>query len=245
MSRLARIVFPGFPHHVTQRGIRRMDIFRDYNDRRKFIELLAKFTSRCRLEIWAYCLMSNHLHLVVVPPDKDLFSAAMRDSLSDYARFFNAIYGYKGHLWQERFYSSVMGPDYLWNAVRYVERNPLRAGMVYRAEDYPWSSAAFHCGLRMTDPLVSPNSPLLGGIEDWSEWLRTSDDASDQLLRRNTKTGRPTTASKEFLQMLESRLGRRIIPLKKGRRPQTPVADSDGVYPLETLSEDKSDLSPN
>jgi putative transposase len=240
MSRLARIVFPGFPHHITQRGVRRHDVFHDRKDRVEFMALLAKHTKRFCLEIWAYCLMTNHLHLVAVPVSKEAFSAAMRDSLSDYARYFNDLYGFKGHLWQARFYSSVMGPDYLWNAVRYVERNPVRAGMVSRAEYYEWSSAAFHCGLRATDDILSPNSPLVGGIEDWSSWLRNSDETADRLVRQNTRTGRPTTAAKDFLQMLESSLGRRVTPKKRGPLARTEISSKDPSVSFgNTLGRDK------
>ncbi len=155
--------------------------------------------------------MTNHIHLIAVPQEMESLSTAMRDLLSDYALHYNKRYGHKGHLWQERFYSSVLGPDHLWNAVRYVERNPVRAGMVARAEHYPWSSAVYHCGLRETDPIVSPQSPLIGTIPDWAEWLHWPEEKDEfGLLRRNTRTGYPT-APKEFIETLEHVLGRPII----------------------------------
>jgi putative transposase len=216
MARRARVVFPGLPHHVTQRGNRRQDVFRDVDDRLRFVELLADRTARAGLRIWAYTLMTNHVHLIVVPEEKESLANAMRDCLSDYARCFNVRAGWTGHLWQNRFYSSVLGPDHLWNAVRYVERNPVRARLVQRAEDYPWSSAAYHCGVRVTDPLLSPESPLVGAREDWSGWLKEfNDEADDELLRRNTRTGMPSGCD-AFIRRLERELGRSIAPQQRG-----------------------------
>src|SRR5262249_7892828 len=129
MTRHARLVSPGCPHHVTQRGNRRLDIFRDDHDRLKFIELLHLDINRYELAIWAYRIMTNHIHLIAVPQTLTSLSDAMRDCLSDYALFFNRRYDYVGHLWQQRFYSSYLGYEHVWTAVRYVEQNPVRAGI--------------------------------------------------------------------------------------------------------------------
>ena len=206
MARTARRVFPGCPHHVTQRGNRRQDVFRDDEDRLKFIELLRRYITRHQVAIWSYVLMTNHMHLVAVPETVTALSAVMRDCLSDYALFFNQRYGYVGHLWQQRFYSSMLGYDHLWAAVRYVERNPVRAEMVERAENYRWSSAAFHCGLQPTDPLICPNSPLIGANPQWSQWLEDEEPASElNQLRRNTRTGRATTSERVYRKVTKSR----------------------------------------
>jgi putative transposase len=228
MPRRARIVFPGFPHHVTQRGNRREDVFRDDADRRHFLYLFARYIKRDHVDVWSYTLMTNHVHVIVVPDKKESLSSAMRDCLSDYALYFNKRYSYKGHLWLQRFYSSVLDPDHLWNAVRYVERNPVRAGLVSQAENYPWSSAAFHCGLRRTDPLLSGDSPLIGGMPDWSAWLQLDEQSGEfDLLRRNTNTNRPT-GSKEFEEMLERICGRPILRRKPGRKAE--AGEQTGVW---------------
>jgi putative transposase len=220
MVREARLVSPGFPHHVTQRGNRRQNVFFNDADRHHFLSLLARYIRRDHLDVWSYTLMTNHFHLIVAPETKEGLSAAMRDSLSDYALYFNKRYGYVGHLWQQRFYSSVLDSDHLWKAVRYVECNPVRARLVERAESYPWSSAAFHCGLRVTDPILTGDSPLIGAIPDWSAWLNQSEEPGEfDLLRRNTRTNRPT-ASREFQQMLERLHGRVILRKKRGRKSQ-------------------------
>jgi putative transposase len=226
MSRSARIVLPEFPHHVTQRGNRRQDVFRDDQDRCTFLRLLAQYLKRYRVEVWSYTLMRNHIHLIAVPNTTEGLSATMRDCLSDYALFFNKRYAYNGHLWQARFYSSVLGTDHLWNAVRYVERNPVRAGIVDRAENYLWSSAAFHCGLRAADPIIQRKSPLIGAIPDWSAWLNVDEQAGEfDFLRLNTKRNRPTGSS-EFQQMLERLCGRPVLPRKRGRKLGSCKADS-------------------
>jgi putative transposase len=137
--------------------------------------------------------MTNHIHLVAVPKTLTSLSSAMRDCLSDYALSFNRRYGYVGHLWQQRFYSSMLGYEHLWTAVRDVGQNPVRAGIVSRAGHYPWSSAPFHCGIRPTDPLVCADSPLIGAIPNWSEWLNENEYTGEfDQLRRNTRTGRAT-----------------------------------------------------
>lgn len=229
MPRLARVVLPGFPHHITQRGNRRQDVFRTDADRLEFIEMLSVQTKAQSVSLWAYVLMTNHVHLIAVPEGFDSLAKAMRGLLSDYALAFNKRYGYNGHLWQARFYSSVLGPDYLWNAVRYVERNPVRAGIVAQAEDYRWSSAPYHCGIRTFDPLVSKESPLIGAIDDWASWLRVPDAQREfELLRQNTRTGRPSGA-KEFEKFVEGRIGRRIAPQKPGPHPQHAGLEPNGV----------------
>ncbi len=146
MSRVARIVVPGFPHHVTQRGNRRADVFEVDADYEAYLRFLKEYADRRGLAIWAYCLMTNHVHLVVVPEREESLGQALRDTHTVYAMHFNGRTDLSGHVWQGRFFSSPLDETYLWAAVRYVERNPVRAGMVERAEAYRWSSAQAHCG---------------------------------------------------------------------------------------------------
>ena len=148
MGRLRRVVVPGLPHHVTQRGVRRSATFSDARDRCIYLELLSEASRLFGLAVRSYVLMTNHIHLIAVPEHEDSLGKTMRDTHGPYASYFNRRYGFCGHLWQARFYSSPMDDGHFWEAVRYVENNPVRAGIVERAEDYPWSSAAAHCGLR-------------------------------------------------------------------------------------------------
>ena len=227
MTRNARLVVPGLPHHLTHRGNRREEIFKRLEDYRVYMRMLRKFLVEVKVRLWAYTLMPNHVHLITVPCHADSLSKLIHNVHGGYADFFNGLYGTVGHLWQGRFFSSVMDEGYLWNAVRYVERNPVRAGLVSRAEDYEWSSAAAHCGLR-DDPLLSNDMPLSPFITNWSEWLATGDpeDLNSQI-RQNTALGRPC-GSEFFIRGLEHDLGRSILPRKRGPKPKkTPSTDSD------------------
>ena len=217
MARLARIVLAGLPHHVTHRGNRKQDIFINDADRRTYLRLLLKYSRARKVRIWAYALMNNHIHLICVPTIRDSLARMLRDVHGDYAFRFNRRHGASGHLWQGRFYSTLLDDAHLVAATRYVERNPVRAGIVERAESYAWSSAAGHCGLRR-DPVVARDLPLLAEIPDWREWLH-GDELRDGLerLRSRTRTGRPL-GSAEFILDVEEQLGRRVRPLRPGPR---------------------------
>ena len=209
MERSARVVFPGRPHHVVQRGYRKRDLFYDDEDRLDFIIRLAEETRAAGVHIWAYSLMRNHVHLIAVPEETDSFSIAIGRCLAGYTRAFHIRHQSGGDLWHEPFYASPLVPQYLWDAVRYVERNPVRAGGVSRAEDYRWSSARYHCGLRDLDPLVSPSSPLKGALADWSAWLREPD--LDGRLANLRRKGRNRPAGpREFVGVFDLILDQRI-----------------------------------
>lgn len=228
MSRVARIVVPGFPHHVTQRGNRRADIFETDDDRYAYLRFLKQYADRHQLAIWAYCLMSNHVHLIVVPTHKDSLGKALHDAHTVYAMRYNTHTELSGHLWQGRFYSCPMDDGHLWDAVRYVERNPIRAGLVARAEDYPWSSAPGHCG-KLADPVLSRDFPPPGVIPDWSDWLKNEDDAHISQLRACTRTGKPC-GTPTFLTRLETLLDRSLQPKPRGRKPR-PIPANSGTDP--------------
>jgi putative transposase len=219
MSRIARIVVPGFPHHVTQRGNRWADTFETDEDREAYLRFLKKYCAKRSLSVWAYCLMSNHVHLVVVPQKEASLSRALRDAHAVYAMYFNSRTRLSGHVWQGRFFSCPLDESHLWAVVRYVELNPVRAGLVERAEDYPWSSAAAHCALR-SDSVLSKEFPPAGVIENWQDWLGKGghDDETHDAIRQQTRTGRPCGSSK-FLDQVENLLDRMLRP-KKGGRPR-------------------------
>jgi len=220
MPRIARIVIPDVPHHVTQRGNRREEVFLDDEDRRRYLVLLLEYSEKHALEIWAYCLMTNHVHFVVVPREADALAATFKPVDMRYTQHVNRRLHATGHLWQGRFYSCPLDEEHLWEAVRYVERNPVRPGMVKRAEKYPWSSAAAHCTGRK-DLLVQGGLEKRRVVRDWSAWLRQGDDdAMLKVLCMQTRTGRPA-GDASFVARLEKLCGRFLAP-RKGGRPRKP-----------------------
>jgi putative transposase len=220
MPRQARPVFAGVPHHVTQRGIQRSTVFIDHTDGAHYLDLLRHYTAQSDIEVVAYCLMPNHVHLVLIPPDKDALHRTLKSVHGRYASRFNRARDRVGHLWQNRYFSAPLDSDYFLNAVRYVELNPVRARLISRADEYPWSSAGAHCGLR-PDPLVTarPRSVLFRGIDDWGLWLsRGVSDDTLAAIRRQTFKNLPC-GSESFISGLESEAGKILRPRPNGRPP--------------------------
>jgi len=214
MARIPRVVIPGCPHHVINRGNRRQIVFFSQSDKRFFYDLLKQECDRAGISIWAYCLMDNHFHLIAVPDREDALAKGIGETDRRYSLFINIRNDWKGHLWQERFDSYPMGENYLYSAVRYVERNPVRAGIVKKAEDYHWSSAKAHV-YHEEDKLLSDNF-LVSDIPDWAEYLREETDESDrELFRSHARTGRPL-GSDEFIDKLENITGRILRKKKPG-----------------------------
>jgi putative transposase len=209
------------PHHVTQRGNRRADVFFDPRDREQYL-LLRRYAHRYGLRIWACCLMTNHVHFATVPVGQDSLGRGFRDTHQAYASWLNRRMRKSGHLWQGRYASSVLDDPHLWACVRYVARNPVRAGLVERAEEPAWSSAAAHCGHR-ADPLWSPVE-MPWAAEDWSAHLQTDDEEMVEAIRRQTLTSRPC-GSQDFVAPLEDALGRVLHPQKPGPKPKAPTRE--------------------
>ncbi|MBZ5499856.1 MAG: transposase [Acidobacteriia bacterium] len=217
MPRIARPIIPGIAHHVTQRGNRCENIFFEEADRQRYMQLLLEYSSRDGMKILAYCLMTNHVHLVCLPERAQTFGSVLRPLDLRYTQHINRTLGLTGRLWQGRPFSCALDDEHLKAAVRYVERNPVRARMVRKAERYPWSSAAAHCGLR-EDPLLSPLQGWVPvGTEDWSAWLAEKEDEEMlATIRLHTRAGRPV-GGERFVSALESRLGRRLQARSIGR----------------------------
>ena len=214
--RFPRVVAPGLPHHVLQRGNRKSDVFGDDSDRLVYFRLMRDACQNHGASIWEYTLMDNHVHHIIAPEREDSLAKVIKEAHGEYSLYLNRKYGLVGHVWQGRFKSFPMDWGYYVNAVRYVLQNPVRAGLVGKAEDYLWSSAAARCGLR-DDPLIGDH-PLVAEIPNWSEWLRAEDAKTYDLIRQHTRTGRPL-GSGEFLRQLESQTGRKLLPQKRGRPP--------------------------
>lgn len=217
MARLSRVVVPFAPHHVTQRGNRRQPVFFGDDDYRDYRDLVAAFARKAGTEIWAYCLMPNHVHLIMTPRTPTGLHGVLAEAHRRYTRAVNARHGWTGFLWQGRFSFAPMDEAHLAAALRYVSLNPVRARLVARAQDWPWSSARAHLAGR-DDELVRV-APLIERLGDMREVLAL--DASDEearRLRRAETTGRPL-GDAAFLAALEAALGRTLAKRKPGPRP--------------------------
>jgi len=221
MARIARVVIPGYPHHVTQRGVRSMDIFSSDECRGLYLQFMKEQCDKHGLHVISYCLMSNHVHFVVVPETAQSLALAVGEAHRLYTRMVNFRDGVRGYLFQGRFFSCPLDERYLLACVRYVERNPVRVikGVNY-AGDYHWSSARYHLGIAGSDPLLSSQesktkySEFLTEIDDWQDFLSTPEDALNTL-RKNTRTGRPC-GSESFVDKIEKITGRILRPQKPG-----------------------------
>ena len=218
MARLARAVVPDVPHHVTQRGNRRQPTFFNADDYGLYRDLIAESCRAAGVSVWAYCLMPNHVHLILTPSDPDGLRAALGEAHRRYSRHVNFREGWRGYLWQGRFASVAMDEPHLMACARYVEMNPVRAALATTARDWPWSSARAHLAGR-SDGLVDVH-PLLERAPDWQCLLDSALPQADyEAIRRGERTGRPLGAA-QFIERLEGQLGRILAPQKRGRKPK-------------------------
>lgn len=216
MARIPRVIIPDVPHHITQRGNRRQNVFFSDADKAHYLQILLRNIRKFGMTILAYCLMNNHIHLIALAALKSGFVRAISETHRKYTTVINIREDWKGYLWQGRFVSCPMDGAHLYYAVRYVEQNPVRAKLVEKAEDYPWSSARAHV-FGTEDALLSDIKPFLS-IPDWSEYLRLPEQAAElEKIRRHSRTGWPL-GSDEFIEKLEAQTGRRLKPLPPGRK---------------------------
>lgn len=213
MARRARIVVEGMPHHIIQRGNRRQKVFLREKDKKSYLTLLGKHAKHYGLNIWSYCLMDNHVHLIVVPAAKDSLSKGMGETHKAYAWLINKREKWTGHLWEGRFKSFLLDPGYVYKAVRYVEMNPVRAKIVERAEEYKWSSAKNHIK-GWKNPLLS-DFYLLKEIKDWRAYLNEANSEEVLAIRNQIKLSLPF-GSDSFIQQIELEIGRVARKLKPG-----------------------------
>ena len=214
MSRIARIVIPGIPHHIVQRGNRRQTVFFCDEDRIYYLGLLKKAGDKAGLAFWAYCLMRNHLHLIGVPKTENSLAVTMASANWKYSLTINFREDWRGCLWQGRFYSCPLDHPHLIASARYIERNPVRAKIVENPEDFPWSSARAHIG-GTVDALIEA-SPLTEEIRDWRSFINQEEsEETIKGIRRNLVTGRPL-GDEAFIERLEKMTGRVLKKQKTG-----------------------------
>jgi putative transposase len=225
MARLPRTVIPGVPHHVTQRGNRRLPVFFSDDDRRLYLALIREGCEKAGVRCLAWCLMDNHVHLILVPQTADGLRAALGEAHRRYSRAINFREGWRGYLFQGRFASYAMDDAHLIAAVRYVENNPVAAGMVKQAGDWPWSSAKSHLtgkparGDRLTDLPA-----LAGHVPNWRAYLRLGAEAGGldaageavaEAIEARLRTGR-LLGAEDWIKAREAELGRTLRPARRG-----------------------------
>lgn len=220
MPRIARVVAVGLPHHITQKGNYHQDVFFDADDRKRYLVWIHDYSLKYGLSILAYCLMRNHVHFIAVPNKDDSLAKTFNAAHMRYSQYVNKKLKQHGHLWQGRFYSCVLDEPHLMLAARYIERNPVRAGIVKEAWQWPWSSAIVHTSERETGPLEVGDlfSIIDMSCDSWKRYLDSGEDLSFlQHIRKYTLTGRPL-GRPEFIERLEDRFKRRLQPLPVGRQ---------------------------
>ena len=226
MARLARLVVPGLPHHVTQRGNRRERVFFEDDDYRAYLALIAGAARKAGTEVWAYCLMPNHVHFIMAPSREDGLRQTFGEAHRRYTGRINARFQQTGHLWQGRFSSVVMDERHLHAAARYVPMNPVRAGLTARAADWPWSSV--HAHLAGRDDAVVTVAPVLDRVGDFATFLaEDADQPAIDALRLAKSTGRPVGAN-DWIARLEADTNRILAPEKRGPKPRA-RAEGDHV----------------
>jgi putative transposase len=217
MARIARIVGAGFPHHIVERGNNRERVFIDSTDYEKYLFFLSKYSEEKEAAVLAYCLMPNHIHLLVTPSKEDTLAKMMQGITLCYSKYFNRENGRTGRLWECRYHSTVIdGENYLWTVSKYIENNPVRAGLVKRPEDYRYSSARAHI-LGKKDPLLKEALFDRSQLNEYRNFVRSEQDKKIiQEIRKQTRLGKPLGGG-EFLKTLSAGLGRSIFFRPKGR----------------------------
>ena len=216
MPRISRIVAVGYPHHITQRGVRSMDIFHSDHDRVQYVQFIKEEAQSSEMDILAWCLMTNHVHFIAVPHTETSFAKGFGEAHKRYTRMKNLRDNVRGYLFQGRFSSCVLDERHLLAAVRYVENNPVAAGMATHAWEYTWSSASYHVGDIGEDALVKSRD-LYGLVKNWREYLDERIVGSDDMdtVRRSTRTGRPA-GDFVFVNKIEKLTGRLLQKQKPG-----------------------------
>ena len=228
MARLSRLVVPGIAHHVTQRGNHRQRTFFADGDYALYLDLLKQGCARAGTRIWAWCLMPNHVHLILVPAHEDGLRAALAEAHRRYTRHVNRREDWTGHLWQSRFASFPMDGDWLIACARYVELNPVRAGLAERPEDWRWSSARAHLGLG--EDGVTDASPLNDRIADWRGLLDGGLEAEAWAAIRGREHNGYALGDDAFLEDVADKVGRPAAPPPRGRPKRPDLLHAEGFY---------------
>ncbi len=220
MARQSRIVLRDTPHHITQRGNRGENVFFEKSDYEAYLGFLSEECADKGVAIWSYCLMPTQIQLIAVPSREHALARALGEAHRRYTRRINERNSWRGHLFQDRFFSYPMDETHLLNAARYIETMPVYAGIAPTPESYIWSSARAHIKNR-EDKLLAPEKPLTHFVSDWAAFLQEMPEKMDPAaIERHLQTGRPM-GSDYFLDSVETIVGRPVRPQKPGRRSIT------------------------
>ena len=226
MPRIARIVVIGCPHHITQRGNYQQKTFSIKADYEKYLQWLSEYCKKYKLSTLAFCLMPNHVHFISIPQQPDSLSKTFNTCHMRYSQYYNKRNRNNGHLWQGRFYSCPLDEGHLYEAVRYVENNPVRAKIVKKAEEWQWSSAKAHLNNEKINLVLGDIGDYID-IPSWKQYLtEKQDDKIIKEIKSNTLTGRPS-GNDSFMSKIENMLGRRLRPLPEGRPWQRHKIDKE------------------
>lgn len=220
MPRRPRVVIPGLPHHITQRGNNRQAVFQSFKDRRLYLSLLIRHAVHYEMQILGYCLMTNHVHLIAAPANESSLARTLARTHSEYALSVNRSGERTGHLWQNRFFSCPLDQVHLDRALLYVEMNPVRAGLVEQPWDWLWSSARAHVSESYPDSVIDGRWIEHFGHWDYADWKErlqfAMSESEREAIRHSTNTGAPL-GSQEFVTRLEQQAGKRLSVRPRGR----------------------------
>jgi putative transposase len=216
MARQARMVVPEFPHHITQRGVRSMDVFYAQEDYELYLQILKEQSDKFGLKVLAYCLMKNHIHLIVVPQEENSLAKAIGETHKRYTRKINFEQNTKGYLFQGRFFSSALDESYFYNCLKYVEQNPVKANIVSNAWDYKYSSTRIRMELEKDKLNLLSNHEWIPSINEYQDYITKSPKSENiNFIEEKTRTGRPCGDDK-FYEHIKKHLGKDYKPKKPG-----------------------------
>jgi putative transposase len=220
MPRIARVVAEGYPHHIIQRGNNRQNVFFDSEDRVFYLELLKKYSKECGNSVHAYCLMENHVHMLLTPERQDSLAKAMQKLSLRFTQHINRKFNRTGRLWECRYFSAIVDKEtYLWSVLRYIEKNPVRAKLVERPAQYKWSSANNPYKKEIVTPILDEHEQ-----QEYINFLnKPEDEIQIQLIRNKTYSGKPI-GSTVFVNHIEKILERDLDTRPKGR-PRKEIND--------------------
>jgi putative transposase len=204
MARIKRIIIPNTPHHITQRGVRSMNIFYKHEDYLYYKELLQTQCKEHNVQIVSYCLMTNHVHIIAIPKYKESLAKAIGETHRLYTRKINFQQKVKGHLFQERFFSTPLDDEHLLNAIKYVEQNPVKAFMVKYPWDYKYTSCLYRLQLVKEDSLLSSHT-IIDNIINYKEFLQ-EENLCEEIIEEKTRTGKPC-GNEDFYDKIKSITG--------------------------------------